>query len=202
MCSFGRRVSRGMPIRLFWPLPTATNDEAASDAGRDGVAPPSHCSSGYPHVVAGRWSLVFVMTEGYRAGPANRPKSGDSPKPSSSIARRSNQRRAPLLRRSDQGAWTRVLSVRRAVFALSELCQTPCACAATSSVISLRRSSPRRAVRTPLAIMLQNRTRRTRRDTLWSWPRGADVAAAGGPLPGWHSPAIVKRCQGAITMFD
>ena len=83
MCSNGGRVSGGMPIRLFWPLPPATNDEAASDAGPDGAALPSHCSSGYPHVVAGRWSLVFVMTEGYRAGAANRSKSGDSPKPSS-----------------------------------------------------------------------------------------------------------------------
>jgi hypothetical protein len=71
MCSCGRRVSRGMPIRLFRPLPTATNDQAASDAGPDSATPSSHCSSGYPRFVAGRQSLVFVMMEGYRGGAAN-----------------------------------------------------------------------------------------------------------------------------------
>ena len=93
-----------------------------------------------------------------------------------------------------------MLSVRPAVFALSELCQTPYASAATSGVIFHRRSLTHRAVRTLLAIMLPEPNSQT-------VTRCTVVVAERRRRGGWTParlafPAIVKRGQGAITMFD
>src|SRR5215472_11983448 len=50
-----------MPIWLFWPLPAATDNEAASNIGADAATPRSHRYPGYPRLDAGG-SRVVVMT--------------------------------------------------------------------------------------------------------------------------------------------